>query len=108
MRYWEMLQSDPGAFFDSEIRLDGANLPPIVSWGTSPEDVISVEGLVPDPDQIEDEVKRGAKKRALAYMGLTAGTKITDIKVDRIFIGPAPMGASRTCGRRPRCSPATR
>lgn len=92
MRYWEMLQSDPGAFFDSEIRLDGANLPPIVSWGTSPEDVISVEGLVPDPDQIEDEVKRGAKKRALAYMGLTAGTKITDIKVDRIFIGSCTNG----------------
>lgn len=92
MRYWEMLHSDAGAHFDSEIRLDGANLPPIVSWGTSPEDVISVEGLVPDPDLIEDEVKRGAKRRALAYMGLTAGTKITDIKLDRVFIGSCTNG----------------
>ncbi|MEW6256880.1 MAG: 3-isopropylmalate dehydratase large subunit [Pseudomonadota bacterium] len=92
MRYWEMLHSDAGAHFDSEIRLDGANLPPIVSWGTSPEDVISVEGLVPDPDLIDDEVKRGAKRRALAYMGLTAGTKITDIKLDRVFIGSCTNG----------------
>jgi len=58
-----------------------------VSWGTSPEDVISVEGVVPDPDAIEDEGKREAKRRALAYMGLTAGTKITDIAVDKVFIG---------------------
>ncbi|MBA4790040.1 MAG: 3-isopropylmalate dehydratase large subunit [Pseudomonadota bacterium] len=92
MRYWEKLHTDPGAFFDSEIRLDGASLPPIVSWGTSPEDVISVEGLVPDPELIEDEVKRGAKKRALAYMGLTAGTKITDIALDRVFIGSCTNG----------------
>ncbi|WP_127090977.1 3-isopropylmalate dehydratase large subunit [Aquabacter cavernae] len=92
IRYWETLRTDPGAFFDTEIRLDGASLPPIVSWGTSPEDVISVEGLVPDPDLIEDEVKRGAKKRALAYMGLTAGTKITDIALDRVFIGSCTNG----------------
>ncbi|TCT08286.1 3-isopropylmalate dehydratase large subunit [Aquabacter spiritensis] len=92
MRYWETLRSDEGAYFDSEIRLDGANLPPIVSWGTSPEDVVSIDGLVPDPDMIEDEGKRGAKKRALAYMGLTAGTKITDIIVNRIFIGSCTNG----------------
>ncbi|MEP9377553.1 3-isopropylmalate dehydratase large subunit [Aquabacter sp. CN5-332] len=92
LRYWEKLLSDERAFFDSEIRLDGANLPPIVSWGTSPEDVISVEGIVPDPERIEDEVKRGAKKRALAYMGLTAGTKITDIGLDRVFIGSCTNG----------------
>ncbi|QIB33231.1 3-isopropylmalate dehydratase large subunit [Ancylobacter pratisalsi] len=87
LRYWDTLRTDEGAFFDKEVRLDGASLPPIVSWGTSPEDVISVEGLVPDPDRIEDEGKREAKRRALAYMGLTAGTKITDIAIDKVFIG---------------------
>ncbi|MFG1425215.1 3-isopropylmalate dehydratase large subunit [Roseixanthobacter glucoisosaccharinicivorans] len=92
MRFWQTLYSDPDARFDSEIRIDGANLPPIVSWGTSPEDVISVEGLVPDPELIADEVKRDAKKRALAYMGLSAGTKITDINVDRVFIGSCTNG----------------
>ncbi|MFK8249996.1 3-isopropylmalate dehydratase large subunit [Ancylobacter terrae] len=86
-RYWDTLRSDEGAVFDKEVRLDGAALPPIVSWGTSPEDVISVEGRVPDPDLIEDEDKRAAKKRALAYMGLAAGTKITDIAIDKVFIG---------------------
>lgn len=90
--YWQTLRSDEGAFFDSEIRLDGANLPPIVSWGTSPEDVISVDGRVPDPELIADAVKRDAKKRALAYMGLTAQTKITDITLDRVFIGSCTNG----------------
>ncbi len=92
MRYWSTLYSDHDAFFDSEIRLDAANLPPIVSWGTSPEDVISVTGNVPDPDEIEDEAKRLSKQRALAYMGLKAGTKITDIRLDKIFIGSCTNG----------------
>src|SRR6202140_4601686 len=78
MRYWETLRSDEGAHFDHEIRLDAAKLPPIVTWGTSPEDVVSITGFVPDPDKIEDEAKRLSKHRALKYMGLTAGTKITD------------------------------
>ena len=92
MRYWETLRSDDAAFFDREVRLDGANLPPIVSWGTSPEDVISVSGAVPDPDEIEDEAKRLSKQRALAYMGLKAGTKITDIRLDKVFIGSCTNG----------------
>src|SRR6201747_2262420 len=87
LRYWETLRSDDGAHFDREIRLDAAKLPPIVTWGTSPEDVVSITGFVPDPDQIADEAKRLSKHRALKYMGLIAGTKITDIKLDRIFIG---------------------
>ena len=81
MRYWEKLRSDEGAHFDHEIRLDAATLPPIVTWGTSPEDVVSITGFVPDPDKIADEAKRLSKHRALKYMGLTAGTKITDIKL---------------------------
>ena len=92
MRYWEKLRSDEGAHFDHEIRLDAAKLPPIVTWGTSPEDVVSISGFVPDPDKIADEAKRLSKHRALKYMGLTAGTKITDIKLDRVFIGSCTNG----------------
>ncbi len=92
MRYWETLRSDDGAHFDSEIRLDAAKLPPIVTWGTSPEDVISVTGAVPNPDDIADEAKRVSKHRALHYMGLTAGTRITDIRLDRVFIGSCTNG----------------
>ncbi len=90
--YWESLVSDEGAEFVTEVRLDAGNLPPIVTWGTSPEDVVSVTGAVPDPDLIEDEAKRASKKRALAYMGLTPGTKITDIRPDRVFIGSCTNG----------------
>jgi len=92
VRYWETLRTDEGAHFDRVVRLDAANLPPIVSWGTSPEDVISVLGAVPDPELIADEVKRASKKRALEYMGLTAGTKITDIPLDVIWIGSCTNG----------------
>ena len=92
VRYWDTLRTDEGAHFDAEIRLDAAKLPPIVTWGTSPEDVISVAGFVPDPEKIEDEAKRLSKQRALEYMGLKAGTKITDIKLDRIFIGSCTNG----------------
>jgi 3-isopropylmalate/(R)-2-methylmalate dehydratase large subunit len=90
--YWETLPSDEGAYFDREVVLDAANLPPIVTWGTSPEDVISVTGAVPDPAAIEDPNTRASKERALAYMGLKPGTKITDIKLDRIFIGSCTNG----------------
>jgi 3-isopropylmalate/(R)-2-methylmalate dehydratase large subunit len=86
-RYWDSLHTDEGAHFDREIRLDAAKLPPLVTWGTSPEDVVSVTGVVPNPDDIADETKRASKKRALEYIGLVPGTKITDIKLDRVFIG---------------------
>ncbi|MBB4041334.1 3-isopropylmalate/(R)-2-methylmalate dehydratase large subunit [Microvirga flocculans] len=92
VRYWDSLRTDEGAFFDTEIRLDAANLPPIVTWGTSPEDVISVAGVVPNPDDIQDENKRLSKWRALEYMGLKPGTKITDITLDRVFIGSCTNG----------------
>ena len=80
MDYWKTLTTDEGAHFDKVVVLDAANLPPIVSWGSSPEDVVSVQGVVPDPVAIDDENRRTSKQRALDYMGLTAGTKITDIK----------------------------
>jgi 3-isopropylmalate/(R)-2-methylmalate dehydratase large subunit len=90
--YWESLPSDEGAHFDSEIRLDVANLPPIVTWGTSPDAVVSIEGSVPDPANAPNEGKRRAMERALDYMGLVPGTKITDITIDRAFIGSCTNG----------------
>ena len=91
-RYWETLHTDAGAHFDSIIKLDAANLPPIVSWGTSPEDVVAVDGIVPNPDLITDEGKRQSKIRALEYMGLEAGQKITDIGLDVVWIGSCTNG----------------
>src|ERR1700687_4747166 len=87
MRYWETLSSDEGAHFDREIRLDAAKLPPLVTWGTSPEQVVTVSGRVPVPAEIQDEKKRVAAERSLGYMGLKGGEKISDIKLDRVFIG---------------------
>jgi 3-isopropylmalate/(R)-2-methylmalate dehydratase large subunit len=92
LAYWKTLQSDEGAHFDKVVVLDAAKLPPIVSWGSSPEDVVSVQGIVPDPDEIADENKRTSKQRALDYMGLKPGTKITDIALDRVFIGSCTNG----------------
>src|SRR4051812_36112054 len=87
MRYWETLTSDDGAHFDREIGLDAAKLPPLVTWGTSPEQVVSISGRVPVPAEIADENKRRAAERSLSYMGLSGGEKITDIRLDRVFIG---------------------
>jgi len=91
-RYWDTLNTDEGAHFDRIVKLDANNLPPIVSWGTSPEDVVSINGIVPDPSSIADEVKRESKIRALAYMGLDAGTKMTDIELDVVWIGSCTNG----------------
>ena len=92
MRYWETLRSDDGAHFDREIRLDAAKLPPLVTWGTSPEQVISVTGRVPKPQDIADENKRRAAETSLGYMGLKGGEKITDIALNRVFIGSCTNG----------------
>jgi len=92
LEYWKGLKSDPDAHFDKVITLDANNLTPIVSWGSSPEDVIAVTGEVPDPAKIEDENKRLSKQRALDYMGLKPGTKITDIAIDRVWIGSCTNG----------------
>jgi 3-isopropylmalate/(R)-2-methylmalate dehydratase large subunit len=91
-RYWETLYSDKSAHFDRTLILNANDLPPIVSWGTSPEDVVSIAGLVPDPAMILDETKRQSKQRALDYMGLTAGTKVTDIGLDVVWIGSCTNG----------------
>lgn len=90
--YWKTLHTDEGAHFDKVVTLNASSLPPIVSWGSSPEDVVSVTGVVPDPADIAEETKRISKQRALDYMGLQAGTKITDIAIDRVFIGSCTNG----------------
>ncbi len=92
MKYWETLYSDEGAHFDKEIRLDAAKLPPIITWGTSPEDVVAVTGTVPDPASLTDENKRASMQRALEYMGLKSGTKVTDIPVEVVWIGSCTNG----------------
>ncbi len=92
LAYWKTLYTDEDAVFDQEISLDASSLPPIVTWGTSPENVVSITGKVPDPADISDPAQKAAMERALKYMGLEAGTKITDIKLDRIFIGSCTNG----------------
>ena len=85
--YWKSLFSDPDAHFDREIVLDAASIAPLVTWGTSPEDVIAVTDRVPDPASFETPDKRASAARALDYMGLTAGQPITEARVDMVFIG---------------------
>jgi 3-isopropylmalate/(R)-2-methylmalate dehydratase large subunit len=85
--YWRTLQSDPGAKWDAVVELDATQIQPQVTWGTSPEMVLPVDGRVPDPDKEKDAVKRGAIERALAYMGLQPNKAITDIRIDKVFIG---------------------
>jgi 3-isopropylmalate/(R)-2-methylmalate dehydratase large subunit len=85
--HWRTLHSDPGAHWDAVVELDAAQIQPQVTWGTSPEMVMGVEGRVPDPDKEKDSGRRGAIERALAYMGLEPNRAITDIRIDKVFIG---------------------
>src|SRR5581483_1759872 len=85
--YWKTLPTDEGAKFDRELTIDAASLVPQVSWGTSPGMVADITGRVPDPEKMPDENSRKAARRALEYMGLTAGTPIEEVKIDRVFIG---------------------
>jgi 3-isopropylmalate/(R)-2-methylmalate dehydratase large subunit len=90
--WWETLLTDGNAAFDTEVRLDAGDLPPIVTWGTSPQDVASIAGKVPDPAAVADEARRASMERSLKYMGLAAGTAIRDIPIDRVFIGSCTNG----------------
>ncbi len=85
--YWRTLRSDEGAPFDLVVRLNAAEIKPQVTWGTSPEMVIPVDGRIPDPDKEPDEVRREGMERALVYMGLEPNMAVTDIKIDKVFIG---------------------
>jgi 3-isopropylmalate/(R)-2-methylmalate dehydratase large subunit len=85
--YWRTLSSDPGATFDRTVEIDTSSLTPQVTWGTSPEMVVSIEGRVPDPEKEKDPARREAIERALQYMGLEPNRAMTDIAIDKVFIG---------------------
>ncbi len=90
--WWKTLPSDDGATYDIEVTIDAASLIPEVTWGTSPEDVVRIDGAVPDPAQVADADRRAAIERKLAYMGLTPGMKVTDIRIDKAFVGSCTNG----------------
>ena len=87
VQHWRTLQSDPGAEFDRVVEINAAEIIPQVSWGTSPEMVVSIVDRVPDPEKEKDEVRRSGMERALEYMGLEPNTPMTEIRIDRVFIG---------------------
>jgi len=92
LEYWSKLKSDSDAQFDKEIKIQGNDIIPMVTWGTSPQDVVPITSNVPDPEKEKNEDRKNAMYRSLAYMGLKPNTKITDIKIDRIFIGSCTNG----------------
>lgn len=91
--YWRTLPSDPGAEYDKEVRLSAADIPPQVTWGTSPENVVPITGSVPDPEtDARDDNQRQAWQRSLEYMDLKPGTRMQDVGVDKVFIGSCTNG----------------
>ena len=87
VKYWSSLKSDEGAKYDMEVFIDVKDIAPTVTWGTSPQDVVPITGVVPSPEDFKSKEKRNAAKQALEYMGLTPGTRMEDIKLDKVFIG---------------------
>ena len=92
IEYWSKLKSDSESKFDKEIEIKGEDINPMVTWGTSPQDVVTINENVPDPDKEKDDDKKASMQRSLNYMGLKPNTKITDIKIDRVFIGSCTNG----------------
>ncbi len=90
--YWSKLKSDVNCKFDKEVLINGSEVAPQVTWGTSPQDVVPVNGSVPDPNKEKNKDKQESMKRSLEYMGLKPNTKITDIKIDKVFIGSCTNG----------------
>ena len=90
--YWKTLKTDDGAHFDLTVELQASDIAPIVTWGTSPEDALAITDAVPDPETFADEHKKVAAQRSLEYMGLTAGTPLTEIPIDKVFIGSCTNG----------------
>ena len=87
IEWWKSLPSDEGAFYDKRITIDATKIKPTVTWGTSPEDVVSIDGFIPDPSKIEDDDARLKVERSLKYMGLKGGQKISDVEINTVFIG---------------------
>ena len=92
VEYWSKLKSDPDSKFDYEVEIKGNDINPMVTWGTSPQDVVSITDSIPDPEKEKDVDRKISMNRALEYMGLKPNTKMTDIKIDRIFIGSCTNG----------------
>ncbi len=92
LNYWSKLKSDDDANFDKEVTLDGKDIMPMVTWGTSPQDVISIDGRIPNPENEADEDRKNSIERSLKYMGLKPGTAIKDVKIDKVFIGSCTNG----------------
>ena len=92
LQYWSKLKSEEGAHFDKELEIKGDEINPMVTWGTSPQDVVSITGFVPDPEKEKNKDRKISMNRSLNYMGLKPNTKMMDIKVDRIFIGSCTNG----------------
>jgi len=92
VEYWSKLKSDPDAKFDKEVEIKGNEITPMVTWGTSPQDVVPITGSVPDPEKEKNEDKKAAMNRSLNYMGLKPNVKVTDIKIDKVFIGSCTNG----------------
>ena len=92
VNFMKSLYSDEGCKFDKEVNIDGSEIEPLVTWGTSPQDVSPITGVVPDPEKEKNADRKMAMKRSLEYMGLEANTKISDIKIDKIFIGSCTNG----------------
>jgi 3-isopropylmalate/(R)-2-methylmalate dehydratase large subunit len=92
LAFWKTLPSDPGARYDTVVTLDAAKIAPQVTWGTSPEDVLPITGVVPNPGDVKDELKRQAMERSLEYMGLKAGTPLKEVTIQRAFIGSCTNG----------------
>tara|TARA_B100001146_G_C16167075_1_gene428361 strand:- start:33 stop:1436 length:1404 start_codon:yes stop_codon:yes gene_type:complete len=92
LEYWNILKTDIDAKFDKEITLDGKEIKPMVTWGTSPQDVVTIDGKVPDPSNVRDLDKKNSIERSLKYMGLKPNTSIKDIKIDKVFIGSCTNG----------------
>ena len=87
VNWWKTLPSDSGAKFDKIVDIDATKVTQTITWGTSPEEIVSIDGTVPNPDKISDEVKQNKIKRSIEYMGLTPGQKISDVEINTVFIG---------------------
>lgn len=87
LRYWSSLRTDDGAKYDEEVFIDAQDITPTVSWGTSPQDVVAITGIVPDPESFSSEARKDSARQALEYMGLEPGTRMEDIELDKVFIG---------------------